>query len=479
MKEKCSYLLFFVCFFCYISAFAKNTTDRNERIRVLVTTDGEIDDECSMVRFLLYSNEWDVEGIVTSSSVYHWRGNGFGGSHNWPGDDWLEPYLEAYEKVYPNLIRHEPDYPTPEYLKSISFLGNVDYKGEMERITEGSEHIVKVLLDDTDPRPVWLQAWGGPNTIARALKTIEEKHPERMAEVAAKIRFFFIWEQDDTYQKYILPVWGKYNILTIISDQFEAIAYRWEKALPEHMRPFFEASWMKKNILNGHGPLCSLYKSHGSGAFRSEGDSPAFMHQIPVGLRNLEHPDWGSWGGRYIKVRANTWMDMVPVENFKHPQKWHDKVGWGINALRNKISSTPEQRNTYFKPIWRWADAFQNDFASRADWCVKPYGEANHAPKVKVKGKIDVKARPGKRLHLNASPSNDPDGDQLNFSWWQYAEAGSYQGAVTIDDDKRPRASLVVPMDARAGDTIHILCEVSDDGIPSLTRYQRIVITVL
>ena len=320
---------------------------------------------------------------------------------------------------------------------------------------------------------------GGPNTIARALKTIEEKHPERMAEVAAKIRFFFIWEQDDTYQKYILPVWGKYNILTIISDQFEAIAYRWEKAQPEHMRPYFEASWMKKNILNGHGPLCSLYKSHGSGAFRSEGDSPAFMHQIPVGLRNLEHPDWGSWGGRYIKVRANTWMDMVPVENFKHPERWDDKVGWGINALRNKISSTPEQRNTYFKPIWRWADAFQNDFASRADWCVKPYGEANHAPKVKVKGKIDVKARPGKRLHLNASPSNDPDGDQLNFSWWQYAEAGSYQGAVTIDDDKRPRASLVVPMDARAGDTIHILCEVSDDGIPSLTRYQRIVITVL
>jgi len=162
MKEKCSYLLFFVCFFCYISAFAKNTTDRNERIRVLVTTDGEIDDECSMVRFLLYSNEWDVEGIVTSSSVYHWRGNGFGGSHNWPGDDWLEPYLEAYEKVYPNLIRHEPDYPTPEYLKSISFLGNVDYKGEMERITEGSEHIVKVLLDDTDLRPVWLQAWEVP-----------------------------------------------------------------------------------------------------------------------------------------------------------------------------------------------------------------------------------------------------------------------------------------------------------------------------
>jgi hypothetical protein len=37
------------------------------RPRVIVTTDGEIDDECSPVRFLLYANEWDIEGIITTS----------------------------------------------------------------------------------------------------------------------------------------------------------------------------------------------------------------------------------------------------------------------------------------------------------------------------------------------------------------------------------------------------------------------------
>ena len=84
--------------------------------RVIVTSDGEIDDECSMVRFLLYTNEWDVEGIVTSSSQYHSHG------HNWAGDDWIDPYLDAYAKVYPNLIKHDKDYPTPEYLKSVTFL---------------------------------------------------------------------------------------------------------------------------------------------------------------------------------------------------------------------------------------------------------------------------------------------------------------------------------------------------------------------
>ena len=71
----------------------------SEKPRVIVTSDGEIDDECSMVRFMLYTNEWDVEAIVTSSSQYHWQG------HSWAGDDWIDPYLDAYAQVYPNLIK--------------------------------------------------------------------------------------------------------------------------------------------------------------------------------------------------------------------------------------------------------------------------------------------------------------------------------------------------------------------------------------
>lgn len=62
---------------------------QTQKTRVIVTSDGEIDDECSMVRFLLYANEWDVEGIITTSSQYHWRG------HKWAGDDWINPYLKT------------------------------------------------------------------------------------------------------------------------------------------------------------------------------------------------------------------------------------------------------------------------------------------------------------------------------------------------------------------------------------------------
>jgi len=143
-----------------------------EKTRVIATTDGEIDDECSLVRFLLYANDFDIQGIITSSSQYHWQG------HNWAGDDWQDPYLDAYEDVYPNLVQHDSEYPTPAYIRAQSHLGNVKDEGDMDAPTEGSNHIVSVLLDDTNDRPIWLQAWGGMNTIARALKTIEDDHHE-------------------------------------------------------------------------------------------------------------------------------------------------------------------------------------------------------------------------------------------------------------------------------------------------------------
>ncbi len=428
-----------------------------------------------MVRFLLYANEWDIEGIVTSSSQYHWHG------HNWAGDDWMEPYLNAYEKVYPNLLKHSKEYPTPKALRQRTVLGNVKTLNDMAQPTAGSELIAKVLLDESDPRPIWVQAWGGTNTIARALKTIEEKHPEKMESVAKKLRFYFIWEQDDTYQSYIKPHWGKYNILTIISDQFECVAYRWKKwnLIPKELWKQFEGPWMRENILHGHGPLCDIYKSHNNGDFRSEGDSPAYFHVIPTGLRNEENPDWGGWGGRYIRVRDNTWFDPVPVAGFKYPEgKWYDKSGWTRSGMRAKVKPTQEQRLEYYKPTWRWINALQNDFAARADWCVKPYKEANHAPVVALGHSENLHALAGEKVRLSAKGTKDPDGDKLTYKWWQYKEADSYGGIVEIKDAAMAKAYVTVPKDAKSDETIHIICEVSDNGTPALTRYRRVVINV-
>ena len=456
-----------------------------ERPRVIVTSDGEVDDECSLVRFLMYANEWDVEGIITTSSQYHWQG------HKWAGDDWARPILEAYAKVQPNLVKHDPRYPTAEHLMARTLLGNVKAEGEMQERTPGSKLIVKVLLDESDPRPVWLQAWGGTNTIARALKTIEEEHPDQMAAVARKLRFFFIWEQDATYQSYILPRWGKFQIQTIISDQFWALAYEWKRIQPAENLPYFKAEWMQENLLQNHGPLAALYKAHvpgsygllgdtdfDTGDFRSEGDSPAFLHLIDTGLRNLESPDWGGWGGRYVRVRNNTWLDPVPVAGYVHPEgRWYTGTAWGRSSMRKGSTTTPEQRLAYFKPIWRWSQALQNDFAARADWNVLPYHAANHPPRVRV-AQADIKARAGQTLSLSALGSTDPDGHRLQFHWWQDQDASSYKGLLEIADARQPRATVTLPGDVAPGSRLHLVVEVTDGGRPPLTRYQRVVIQV-
>ena len=467
MKITKIFLFLLLCAGCVTMAKA----DTSSKTRVIVTSDGEIDDECSMVRFLLYANEWDIEGIITSSSQYHWQG------HKWAGDDWINPYLDAYEKVYPNLVKHDKDYPSPAYLRERTVLGNVKAEGEMDEETPGSNLIVKVLLDETDNRPVWIQAWGGTNTIARALKTIEEKYPEKMDYVAGKLRFFLIWEQDSTYQSYIRPHWGKYNILTIISDQFITYFYHWKKYLPAEQQQFLVGKWMNANVIHNHGPLCSLYKAHENGDFRSEGDSPAYFHVIPTGLRNEEHPDWGGWGGRYVKVRENTWLDPVEEEGYVYPEgRWYTSNAWGRTRLKKNIPND-QMLIDYLRPTWHWIEPLQNDFAARADWCVKPYDEANHAPVVVV-AHDNMNVASGKTVKLNAKGTKDPDEDKLTYKWWQYREAGSYPGDITFDSNGGVKSSFVVPEDAKKGETIHVICEVTDNGVPALTRYARVIITV-
>ncbi len=409
--------------------------------RIIATTDGEIDDRCSMIRLLMYANEFQIEGLIYSSSRFHWLGN------TWSGIEWINAQIDQYARVYPKLRQNADGYPAPEDLKRRVYVGNIENVGEMERETPGADRIVQVLLDDR-PGPVYLQAWGGTNTIAKALATIQKQYPAQIDKVSRKAVVYVILDQDETLRKYIEPNWPKLQVLGSFR-QFAVMAYNWASLMPPTMRVFFERPWMEGNITVDRGSLAGSYESN-EGAFRSEGDSPSYMHQIEVGLRSLENPGFGGWGGRFIREKPG-------VTNI-----WREA----------------EDDGDMFKPIWRWAEAFQNDWAARADWCVRGYREANHAPIVNLAVAKDMEAAPGESLKLSVAGSSDPDGDRLHYNWWQYKEPSTYKGECPIRDAEKAIAHAQVPTDAKPGETIHLIAEVTDSGKPPLTRYARVIVTV-
>ena len=166
------------------------------------------------------------------------------------------------------------------------------------------------------------------------------------------------------------------------------------------------------------------------------------------------------------------------LDAYTYPEgRWYTSNAWGRNRIKKKIKNDAEL-TAYLKPIWRWMEAFQNDFASRADWCVKSYKEANHPPVVVLAHAADLEVRPGAKVKLSARGTSDPDKDKLKYRWWQYREAGSYDGTIEIRGAGKQNALFTVPGDAGKGKTIHVICEVTDNGAPPITRYQRVVVEI-
>src|SRR4051812_47793589 len=58
--------------------FVGDSEGRAAKPRVVVTTDPELDDSNSLLRFLLNSTDFRTEGLIYASSQFHWKGDGTG-----------------------------------------------------------------------------------------------------------------------------------------------------------------------------------------------------------------------------------------------------------------------------------------------------------------------------------------------------------------------------------------------------------------
>jgi hypothetical protein len=421
-------------------------TASSERLRVIVETDagGDPDDEQSLVRFLLYTNEWDVEGIIANRPVAR---EGENRNPERTGLGIVLRQLEAYKASFPKLVQHDPRFPKPEELSRRTVAGYEE--------TPDGVNLILAAVDRDDPRPIWFLNWGtdhgsATSSLKRALDQVRrERGPAGYAKFKDRLRLSS-YDAFGEHTTTLSPPWK----LWVDTFRPELDRKRWYhrfSALTATVGGFD----LQRDVLTGHGPLGALYPTNTTHG-QKEGDTMTFLYLVPTGMNDPEQPTWGSWAGRY-----------GPNEEFPgRPYYWANQADtWQGTTDRDNI-------------LWRWAAHLQNDFRARLDWCVHDFADANHPPVPHVRGPLTRGVSGGDTVTLNASSSTDPDGQTLRFEWLFYPEAGTYRGPLPeIRGAASAVASFVAPV-VETEATLHALLVLTDSGEPPLTRYRRLVVTL-
>lgn len=439
-----------------------------QRVFVLTDITNEPDDQQSLVRFLVYSNEYDVEGIVATTST-HLR--------NRTRKDKIEELIRNYGKIKANLEIHGEGFPSMEYLLSITSehlpLYSMEGVGE-GKDSPGSELLIKAV-DRADDRPLWVSVWGGANCLAQALWKVKNTRSEAdVRKFKEKIRVYAISDQDfagpwvrqnfpgiffivdasagDNWREYYKATWTG-----IGGDVFYKNGPGWQHELVEN-------PWLMENIRDNHGPLGANYLP---AEYIMEGDTPSFIGLIQNGLAWYKSPAWGGWAGRYEYYKSFGEVDRI----------WTSSVYTQDEVALPDGSIVASNQAT----IWRWRKAYQHDFAARMDWNIaESFKDANHNPIIvlngnegKAFGKGKVKA--GEFVRLSSKGTYDPDGDQLRYRWWVYKEAGNFNGNLEFHNPFGEELVFQMPQ-LGSGQELHLIFEVEDSGTPSLFSYRRIIL---
>lgn len=441
-----------------------------EKPRVFVLTDisNEPDDEESLVRLLVYSNEFDLEGLVATTSTWLKKGT---------REDLIRRDLAAYAEVRPNLLKHASGFPSVEALLAATCTGQTAYGmacvGDGQS-TVGSKHLTAVV-DRADARPVWVTVWGGANTLAQTLWDVRAtRTSEEIARFVAKLRVYSVSDQDDAGPWLRREFPGLFYIVSPSrpdgNEYFRATwtgisGDRWYKNSPRHKFDLVDNPWLEEHVIKNHGPLGALYPKL---AYIMEGDTPTFLGLIDHGLGWATSPAFGGWGGRYVLYQPLSETRPIWTNNSNSRDT--------VTADNGKTETTDQAT------IWRWREHYQNDFAARMDWCVADtFAKANHNPQPVLNGDrtkdvLTLQAKGGSEVTLSAEGTSDPDKNAVRVSWWIYPEAGTVKGATLTATDGLTTV-VRVPTVTKPG-TLHVILQTEDDGNPHLFAYRRAVLEV-
>ena len=317
-----------------------------ERPRLAVLTDigGDPDDQQSLVRLLVYANEFEIEALIASAA-------------GTPGEldravtrpDLIREIIGGYERVLPNLKQHAGPWPEADSLRQRVKSGNPQ-RGRKHigagHDTEGSLFLTERIDAGSAERRLNIVIWGGQTDLAQALWRVKQDRGEAgLREFVSRFRVYDIADQD--------------GIAAWMREQFPGLFYILAQASPGRDKregtfrgmyltgdeSLTSRAWIEANV-RSRGPLGELYplktwtapNPHGC---LKEGDTPSWFFFLPPGGNDPDDPTQPGWGGQY-QCQPDGWYRDAPATKAFDP--------------RTTVS--------------RWRSDFQADFARRMAWCV-------------------------------------------------------------------------------------------------------------
>ena len=423
----------------------------------IAPADVEPDDMESMVRLMTYADCFEIEALITSVG---WNCDPY--PMEWK--EYLTRVIEAYRKDVPKLMMRsrqkgfmrldqENDkqkigyWPSADYLSQRAVMGSVN--GGIKAIGEnndspGSNLLIR-LADEDDPRPIYVAAWGGANTLAQAIWRVKQtRTDDELRRFVRKFRIYTITDQDMAYNNRMNRAYSSHMWLR--QEFADDLQFVWDEGAWQEQCELGKRHWQQhKENIQGRGALGSEYPTYKWGV---EGDTPSFLYVMPNGLNNPDDPTQAGWAGYHergispdsLTTAWNSWQEPVRSISVGYKQRFY-----------------PDELN---------------DFMARMQWAAD--GSGNHNPEVVVRSTF-INTQAGKTIVLDASRSYDPDGDALTFLWWQQPEIGGTK--LAINDAGQPKATIHIPADAQ-GKTLHVICEVHDNGPFHLVAYRRVIINI-
>ena len=429
----------------------------------IAPADVEPDDMESMVHLMVYADMFEIEALITSVG---WNCDPY--PREWA--QYLHRVIDAYAKDVTNLMKRSRQnkflpldkengsqrigyWPSADYIRSRAVMGSE--RGGIKVIGEGNDSpgsdLLIRLADEDDPRPIYVAAWGGANTLAQAIWRVKQtRSAEELKKFVRKFRIYTITDQD---MQYNMRMDRAYSSHMWLRREFkDDLQFIWDEGTWQEQCELGKQNWAQhQQNIQTKGELGKEYPNYKWGV---EGDTPSFLYVLPNGLNNPEDPSQAGWAGYHERGICADSLTTAWTS-------WQDPT--------RSISVGYKKR---FYPIEL------NDFMARMQWADE--GKGNLNPIVVINGHkgpspLILHAKAGKTIRLNASKTSDPDRHAMHFHWWQQPEIGTAK--LTIDDVRNVVVNIGIPADA-AGQTLHLICEVCDHGTFNLTAYQRVILVI-